>query len=127
MYQSFGFGFLCPFRSVTGLLCPGCGVSHMLVCLAHFDFSGAWESNPVLVFSFLPIVYFIIKNWLAWLDDDVLSLNGIETALLWIIIAALCIYFILRNRLLPDDIRTNLEYMFQCDLTDIPGALPVEE
>ena len=49
-----GFGIPCVFRLVTGLKCPGCGVTHMALCLLRGDLSGAFYENPV-VLMLLPI------------------------------------------------------------------------
>ena len=51
--HSFGIGIRCPFERITGLSCPGCGVSGMFLCLLHGDLSGAFHSNP-LTFCLLP-------------------------------------------------------------------------
>ena len=45
----------CPFRAVTGLLCPGCGVSHLCLALLRLDFAAAWAANPGL-FCALPVL-----------------------------------------------------------------------
>lgn len=39
----------CPFLSVTGFQCPGCGSQRALHCLLHFDFITALHYNPLLV------------------------------------------------------------------------------
>ncbi len=49
-----GFGIPCLFRLVTGLKCPGCGVTHMALCLLRGDLSGAFYENP-MVLTLLPI------------------------------------------------------------------------
>ena len=43
----------CIFRLITGLKCPGCGISHMLVNLAHFRVAEAFAENP-FAFVLLP-------------------------------------------------------------------------
>ena len=43
----------CPFRALTGLKCPGCGVSHLCLALLRLDFAAAWAANPGL-FCALP-------------------------------------------------------------------------
>ena len=48
-----GLAFFCPFEKITGLLCPGCGVSHMCLALFHGDLPGAFRANP-LTFTMLP-------------------------------------------------------------------------
>ena len=40
-----GLGIPCPFHAVTGLHCPGCGVTRMCVALARLDFAAAWDAN----------------------------------------------------------------------------------
>lgn len=43
----------CPFRSITGLLCPGCGSQRAVHDLLHLDLSGACRENLLLVL-FIP-------------------------------------------------------------------------
>ena len=45
----------CPFRAVTGWKCPGCGITHMVLCLARLDFAGAYAENPFLTVT-LPVL-----------------------------------------------------------------------
>ncbi len=54
LVRRIGFGIPCVFRLVTGLKCPGCGVTHMALCLMRGDLSGAFYENPV-VLILLPI------------------------------------------------------------------------
>ncbi|MFT4216485.1 MAG: DUF2752 domain-containing protein [Micropruina sp.] len=44
-----GIGVPCPFRSLTGLLCPLCGGTHVGVALLHGDLAAAWISNQFVV------------------------------------------------------------------------------
>jgi hypothetical protein len=37
---------VCPFRLVTGLPCPGCGLTRAWVYIAHGDFGAALHANP---------------------------------------------------------------------------------
>ena len=50
-----GIAIPCPFRMVTGRLCPGCGITRMFVCLSRLDFEGAFRANPFL-FVTLPFL-----------------------------------------------------------------------
>lgn len=36
----------CAFKQVTGLGCPGCGLTRCFICLMHGDFARAWAFNP---------------------------------------------------------------------------------
>ncbi|MDO8804941.1 MAG: DUF2752 domain-containing protein [Elusimicrobiota bacterium] len=39
---------LCPFRALTGLPCPGCGMTHAFLALGRLDFAGAYSFNPLV-------------------------------------------------------------------------------
>lgn len=43
---------LCPFRAVTGLPCPGCGMTRAFCSIGHGDFAGAFGFNPLAPFVF---------------------------------------------------------------------------
>lgn len=44
-----GFGIPCMFHLVTGLRCPGCGITHACVALLNLDFAEAMRSNAMLL------------------------------------------------------------------------------
>ena len=46
---------LCPIKALTGLNCPGCGITRMFVALFHGNIYQAFRYNP-LVFIELPII-----------------------------------------------------------------------
>ncbi len=48
-------GIPCVFHSVTGLWCPGCGVSRMCLALLRLDFAGAFRENAA-IFCMLPLM-----------------------------------------------------------------------
>jgi hypothetical protein len=39
----------CPFRGLTGILCPGCGMQHAISALLSGDLAGAIAANPTVV------------------------------------------------------------------------------
>lgn len=41
----------CPFRLLTGYLCPGCGSQRAIHHLLNLDLLGAWRMNPLLVIA----------------------------------------------------------------------------
>ena len=45
----------CAFKQVTGLGCPGCGLTRCFICLMHGDIARAWAFNPG-GFAFFPVV-----------------------------------------------------------------------
>ena len=48
-------GIPCVFHVVTGLKCPGCGVSRMCLALLRFDFAAAFHANAA-IFLLLPLM-----------------------------------------------------------------------
>jgi hypothetical protein len=58
---------ICQFRNITGIDCPGCGLSRGFIHLAHGDLAGAWRFNPAaaLVFAFVvvQIPYRSVQLW----------------------------------------------------------------
>ena len=55
-----GFGYPCFFHLITGLNCPGCGITRAAMCILNFDFIGAIKANAFLI----PIVLFV--GWIAF-------------------------------------------------------------
>lgn len=47
VYVVTGWGLPCPFRALTGWLCPFCGGTHLAASLLHGDIVGAWAANPL--------------------------------------------------------------------------------
>lgn len=74
----------CPFFSLTGLYCPGCGSTRCLHALAHFDLVTAWAMNPLLVAA-LPLVAWMLA-WNAGLQPAALAqaMRRLGDARLWL-------------------------------------------
>ena len=57
----------CWFKRLTGLGCPGCGLTRSVICLVHGNFLAAWDFNPggyvfaLLITAQLP--YRIAQIW----------------------------------------------------------------
>ena len=82
----------CPFYRLTGLKCPGCGVSRMILSVFRGEFSAAFFYNPV-IFCLLPL-------WAVCLLLHYFSKRprkGFENAVLYGSIAALAVFGVLRN------------------------------
>jgi uncharacterized protein DUF2752 len=44
-----GLGIPCPWRSMTGTLCPLCGGTHLGMALLSGDLAGAWAANQFVL------------------------------------------------------------------------------
>lgn len=53
----------CPFRFVTGLLCPACGGTRMVYDLMHGHFAAAWHDNRMLLLA-APFALALMARWM---------------------------------------------------------------
>ncbi|WP_308588142.1 DUF2752 domain-containing protein [Merdimmobilis hominis] len=64
----------CTIRRLTGVPCPGCGMTRAALCLLRLDFAGAWRLQPMI---YLLIFYIVLlslrsiagrpmRNWLIF-------------------------------------------------------------
>lgn len=74
---------MCPFRSISGLLCPGCGSQRAIHDLLHLRVHQAFEHNALLVLC-IPL---LAIQWLAgkWIGSAPLSSRS-EVALGWLLL-----------------------------------------
>ena len=89
----------CPFFSLTGYLCPGCGSQRAVHALLHLEFSQAFMFNPLLVLSLpyiaLGVLVFLFEKsnkYVLWLR---LNLYGRSAVYVWGVLIVL--YWIFRN------------------------------
>lgn len=67
LYTKINIFIPCIFHELTGLYCPGCGITRCLIAIIKLDFMQAFRYN-MLVFILLPIFIFIgIKKYYCWL------------------------------------------------------------
>ena len=60
--QRYYFSIPCLFHEITGLYCPGCGITRLLFSLLQLDFLNAFKSNPLIfVLIVLYIGYLLLK------------------------------------------------------------------
>ena len=96
-FSKTGIGIPCIFRKITGLMCPGCGTTRMLVSLLKLDFVSAWSYNPV-VLCMLPVgVVLFALGLKRYIADGVNRMTKYETFTEYIMIAVLVGFGIVRN------------------------------
>ena len=52
----FGNYYTCPFKDMTGLSCPGCGITRAFISIGHGHIISALKLNP-LILLFFPIFF----------------------------------------------------------------------
>lgn len=90
-------GIPCLFRLATGLKCPGCGITTMILALGRGDAAGAFGANPFL-FVTLPVPVGLILRQ-AWLRAAGRRFGRGENALCLIYVVLLLGWGVLRNLL----------------------------
>lgn len=92
-----GYGIPCFFYLVTGLYCPGCGVSGLAVNLLELNIYEAFRANPV-IFSFIPFfIYFFIVFMYNYIVKGKCKFTKKQNFVLMVMSVVLIIYGILRN------------------------------
>ena len=84
----------CPIKKITGLYCPGCGITRMLLSILQFDFYQAFRYNPLLFICLPFFIFFVIESILTKKEP---VYNKIPTKVWVIIIIIFIIYGIIRN------------------------------
>lgn len=51
----------CPFKAITGIPCPGCGMTRAFLELAEGDFVAAFQLNPFSIPFFLGLIFSAFK------------------------------------------------------------------
>lgn len=90
----FNFYIPCPIKKITGLYCPGCGITRMLLSLLKLDFYKAFRYNP-LVFISLPIGIYLYIDYIIRKNKSLYK--KIPQKAWYIIIVIFIVYGILRN------------------------------
>lgn len=92
-----GLALPCPIRAVTGLLCPGCGVTRMCLALLRGDWGAAWDANPALLILLPVLGLLAVRMILRYVREGRLAGPRWENALCWALAALLIVWGVVRN------------------------------
>ncbi len=84
----------CPFLTLTGWQCPGCGSQRAIHSLLHLDIAAAWRYNAMLVLSIPYVVLLLVAEW-GRRRDLYRVLNS--EVLIWCYFALVVAWWVLRN------------------------------
>ena len=92
-----GLGIRCPIRLLTGLQCPGCGVSHLVLHLLTGHPLQAFYDNPA-IFTELPVLAVILgRRTIRYIRTGEGRFCRWEEIGIYLCIAALLIFGVVRN------------------------------
>lgn len=95
-----GIAIPCFFHKITGLQCPGCGVTRMCLALLQLDFVGAWRANAGL-FLLSPLLIWALWNAaIQYIKRGRFCLNPKGERLVFVAVVYLVVWGLLRNFLL---------------------------
>lgn len=92
-----GVGIPCPILAVTGLYCPGCGISRFCLALLRLDFAAALRSNMALFVILPPALVVLVAYVVKYIRTGQRKLAAWQSVLIWVMIAVLLVFGILRN------------------------------
>lgn len=87
----------CLFHTVTGLYCPGCGVSRMCLSLLRLDFSSAFQANAALFLLLPPGVFMAAWMAVGYVRTGSTRLTRVQTCILYVMIGVLLVFGVMRN------------------------------
>ena len=97
-----GFFPACPFRTLTGFTCPGCGSTRGLHRLLHGDVIAAFELNPLMVLSLPFLLYALVRYTTAAVTGRPLQRNRLNSKYIWMLFVVIMCFWVFRNtRLYP--------------------------
>lgn len=93
----FHWGIPCPIHAVTGLYCPGCGVSRMCLALLRLDVAEAlrWNIGVMAALPFAAVVF--LCQAVRYVRTGNAKLQKWQDVMLLIIIGWLLVFTVLRN------------------------------
>lgn len=92
-----GLGIPCIFHSLTGLHCPGCGVSRMCIALLQLDLATAFQSNAFWMVLWPFLAAYGLFKWVEYLKTGRTVNRRWETPVSAVLLAIALIFSILRN------------------------------
>lgn len=95
--QYTGLAIPCPFHKITGLKCPGCGVTGMCIALIQLDFKEAFLCHPMLFLLLVPLGTVCVGGAITYIREGTGRMKRWQNVVLYASIALLVGYGVVRN------------------------------
>lgn len=92
-----GFFPVCPLYAMTGLYCPGCGLTRGFHALFHGDILGALHFNALVPVYFIAFAYVGISLFFVLVRGRGLSFKFLNVKLVYGFLAVLLVFSVVRN------------------------------
>jgi hypothetical protein len=90
------FRIPCLFHELTGLKCPGCGITRMILSLVRLDFASAFRYNPLLFITGPVILGYIVFYEITYILKGCRPSKKWD-AMIYVVLILVVAYGILRN------------------------------
>ena len=87
----------CPFRALTGYLCPGCGTLRALHQLLNGHVAAAFRLNPLMMLLLPYVGYSGASSALETVFGRALPQVFIRPVYIWMLLAIIILFWIVRN------------------------------
>jgi hypothetical protein len=87
----------CPFRVLTGLLCPGCGTTRALHRLMHGELAAAVRLSPLLMVVAPILGFSAISGFMLVVRGIALPRPRISAIWIWALLTVIMGFWVLRN------------------------------
>lgn len=94
-YLFTGNGIPCIFKKLTGLYCPGCGITRMFLSLLRFDIYQAFRYNPLVFILLATYLFYIIIDLVKYSKTN--KHLKISNKIYWTLLILVFCFAILRN------------------------------
>lgn len=92
-----GFFPACPFRTLTGFTCPGCGSTRGLHRLLHGDVVAAFEFNPLMIVALPFLLFALVRYTAAAVTGRPLKVNRLNAKYIWMLFVVIMSFWVFRN------------------------------
>ena len=85
------FSVPCPLKLFTGITCPGCGTTRMVMSILRFDFKSAFSFQPVLFCALIPLAVCFAAMAVNYIKKGTKTLSAWQNIIVYTTIVALLI------------------------------------